>query len=89
MSNMFYNCFNLKELNLNDFNTSKVENMNRMFDGCRNLKTLKTTDKQLKKIYEEWMASHQNQVHSNINPKNLKISKEKEMQKDKGIDKEE
>ena len=54
-----------------------------MFAWCGNLK-----DKQLKNKYEEWMASHQNQLHPNINPKNLKMSKGKEMQKDKVIDKE-
>lgn len=57
--------------------------MQKMFSGCENLK-----DKQLKNIYEEWLANHQNQVHPDINPKNLKISKGKEIQKDKGIDKE-
>ena len=59
------------------------------FDKCENLKALKTTDKQLKNIYEEWMANQQNQVHPDINPKSLKINKEKEMQKEKDIDKEE
>ena len=60
-----------------------------VFDKCENLKALKTTDKQLKNIYEEWMANQQNQVHLDINPKSLKINKEKEMQKEKDIDKEE
>lgn len=41
-----------------------------------------------KKIYEEWLLSQQNQVHPDINLKNLKISKGKETQKEKGIDKE-
>ena len=35
------------------------------------------------------MASQWNQVHPNINPKNLKMSKGKEMQKEEDIDKEE
>lgn len=83
MNGMFEWCVNLRELDLSHFDTSNVEEIQKMLSGCENLK-----DKQLKNIYEEWMESHQNQVHSNINPKNLKISKGKEMQKDKGIDKE-
>ena len=83
MNGMFSSCFYLKELDLIHFDTSNVKDMSEMFAWCGNLK-----DKQLKNIYEEWLENQQNQVHSNINPKNLKISKGKEMQKDKGIDKE-
>ena len=83
MNGMFSSCFYLKELDLIHFDTSNVKDMSEMFAWCGNLK-----DKQLNNIYEEWLENQQNQVHSNINPKNLKISKGKEMQKDKGIDKE-
>ena len=31
---MFYGCSSLKELNLNNFNTNNVTNMNFMFYGC-------------------------------------------------------
>ena len=31
MSNMFYRCKSLNELNLDNFNTDKVTNMNKMF----------------------------------------------------------
>ena len=34
MSYMFYGCSSLKELNLNNFNTNNVTNMERMLDGC-------------------------------------------------------
>ena len=34
MSYMFKECSSLKELNINNFNTSKVTNMDCMFDGC-------------------------------------------------------
>ena len=40
MSCMFYGCSSLKELNLNNFNTNNVTDMNRMFDGCSSLKEL-------------------------------------------------
>jgi surface protein len=39
MSNMFWNCKELKELPKN-FNTSKVVHMRNMFQGCKNLETL-------------------------------------------------
>lgn len=37
---MFRNCTILENLNLSNFNTSKVTNMNSMFLGCNNLTTL-------------------------------------------------
>ena len=40
MSCMFYGCSSLKELNLNNFNTNNVTNMEHMFSGCSSLKEL-------------------------------------------------
>ena len=40
MSGMFYGCSSLKELNLNNFNTNNVTDMNYMFCGCSSLKEL-------------------------------------------------
>ena len=37
---MFKGCKSLKELNVNNFNTSKVEDMYFMFCGCISLKEL-------------------------------------------------
>ena len=37
---MFRFCSLLKELNLNNFNTNNVTNMERMFYGCSSLKEL-------------------------------------------------
>ena len=37
MTNMFYNCRSLTDLDLSCFNTSKVTNMFQMFAGCENL----------------------------------------------------
>ena len=37
---MFYNCYNLISINLNNFNTSKVESMNGMFRYCKTIKSL-------------------------------------------------
>ena len=39
-SDMFYECTNLKELDLSKFNTSKVTNMSNMFEKCTNLEKL-------------------------------------------------
>ena len=38
---MFEHCLQLKFLDLSNFNTSKVEKMERMFNGCRKLEELK------------------------------------------------
>lgn len=38
--NMFGGCYNLKELDLSNFDTSNVEDMNSMFEGCESLKEL-------------------------------------------------
>ena len=40
MSYMFEGCSSLKELNLNNFNTNNVTDMNCMFYGCSSLKEL-------------------------------------------------
>ena len=40
MNNMFNKCTSLKELNLNNFNTSNVTNMSYMFNGCSSLEKL-------------------------------------------------
>ena len=37
---MFKDCSSLKKLNLNNFNTSNVINMNSMFYGCSSLEEL-------------------------------------------------
>jgi surface protein len=37
---MFYDCLSLKELNLSNFNTNNVTNMNCMFFRCSSLKEL-------------------------------------------------
>ena len=39
-NNMFYGCRNLTELDLSDFDTSKVTTMTNMFGGCEALQTL-------------------------------------------------
>ena len=40
MGGMFYGCSSLKELNLSNFNTNNVINMECMFSGCSSLKDL-------------------------------------------------
>ena len=37
---MFYECYSLKELNINNFNTNNVTDMGGMFGGCSSLKEL-------------------------------------------------
>ena len=40
MNNVFFDCKNLKSLNLSNFDTSKAKTMNAMFWGCNNLVSL-------------------------------------------------
>ena len=40
MKSMFDGCSSLKQLNLSNFNTDNVNNMNNMFRGCSSLKEL-------------------------------------------------
>ena len=40
MESMFYLCSSLKELNLSNFNTNNVTDMNGMFSGCSSLNEL-------------------------------------------------
>ena len=40
MSYMFYKCSSLIKLNLSNFNTNNLTNMNCMFDSCASLKEL-------------------------------------------------
>lgn len=88
MQHTFGECRNLEKLNLSNWKLPSGVNAYDIFSGCEKLDCLKATDKQLKNIYEEWLANRQNQVYPNINPKNLKINKGKEMQKEEDIDKE-
>ena len=37
---MFYNCFQLQNIDLSEFDTKNATNMNSMFSGCKNLKEL-------------------------------------------------
>ena len=47
---MFYECSALKELNLSNFNTNNVSNMNHMFNKCSSLKELNCANFNAKKI---------------------------------------
>ena len=40
MFNMFKNCYDLAQLDVRNFNTSKVTSMNAMFSGCSELTSL-------------------------------------------------
>ena len=52
MSNMFYGCSTLKQIDLSNFNTSNVVDMSRMFFNCRLLKTLDLTSFDMSKVAE-------------------------------------
>ena len=37
---MFFECLNLEKLDISNFNTNNVKDMNRLFSGCKSLKEL-------------------------------------------------
>ena len=49
MNGMFYGCSSLKDINLSNFNTQNVTDMNDMFSKCYSLskKNIKTKDKKI------------------------------------------
>ena len=49
MSNMFQGCSQLKEINLKNFDTSKVQKMARMFGSCISLTSLAKAPTLIKK----------------------------------------
>ena len=52
MNDMFYGCEKLNCIDLSNFNSKNVTNMNHIFDGCKSLtkKELITKDKKIKKL---------------------------------------
>ena len=79
MGGMFNGNRNLEELDLSAFDTSKVDTVIGMFKDCEKLKNLKTTDKQIKNIYEDWRTGLQSETHPNIDFKKLKMDNTKEL----------
>ena len=56
MSQMFYGCYRLKELNLSNFNTSAVTDMRWMFYNCSSLKELNVSNFNTSKVTDmSWM----------------------------------
>ena len=89
MEGMFSLCMNLESLKLNKCKLDNTVNLEGIFARCDKLTSLETTDIQLKNEYQKTVVQQQNKMYSNIDLNNLKTNKGKEMQKEKGIDKEE
>ena len=76
MGRMFHGCSSLKELNLSNFNTSKVTYMESMFNGCSSLKelnlsnfnTINVTD--MESMFNRCSAQFQNKIKAQY--KNIK-----------------
>ena len=51
MSYMFYECKSLKELNLSNFNTNNIINMEYMFCGCSSLQELNLSNFNTSNVY--------------------------------------
>ena len=51
MSYMFYECKSLKELNLSNFNTNNVRNMEYIFCGCSSLQELNLSNFNTSNVY--------------------------------------
>ena len=50
MEGMFYNCYSLTSINLSNFDTSKVNNMNSMFYGCSSLTSINLSNFNTSKV---------------------------------------
>ena len=50
MSHMFTSCYSLVSLNVSNFNTSKITNMNAMFSGCSSLTSLNVSSFDTSKV---------------------------------------
>lgn len=75
-------CEELENLDLSHFDASKAKNMQRMFPTWEDSLT------RLDLSRFDFNAKRQNKMHPNIDPKNLKVNKEKEIRREKDIDKE-
>ena len=49
---LFYGCYNIVEIDLNDFNASKVTNMSHMFEWCLGLEALKLSNLDTSKVVD-------------------------------------
>ena len=63
MSSMFYNCKNLNEIDLSNFNTNKVNDMSEMFSYCSSLNLLDLSSFNVQK------STNLNGIFYNINKK--------------------
>ena len=64
MSQMFYNCYSLTEVNLSSFNTQNVTIMAGMFTNCISLTTLDLSSFKTSKIDSEGMFDGCNKLLS-------------------------
>ena len=52
MSSLFYNCYSLTLINLDNFNTVSVTNMNSMFSGCYSLQFINVSNLNSSKVID-------------------------------------
>ena len=76
MYRMFNACSELKEINIEDFNTSKVIDMRFMFNGCKSLIDINIHNFVINnKCCIRWMFSNTSkELKNKIKEQNLKIS---------------
>ncbi|MBU9872098.1 hypothetical protein KTQ89_06990 [Holdemanella porci] len=72
-----------EEEDLSYLDVSKAKDMHRMFPKLK-----EDSLHRLDLSHFDFSARHQNKMHPNIDPKNLKVNKEKETRREKDIDKE-
>ena len=83
MEKMFYNCINLINLDLSNFNTEKVENISKLFYGCINMQHLNILNFDMNNINNSFQM-----LYNCHNLKTIKINKnnkilEKELKEEK------
>lgn len=75
MSYMFYNCINLKNLDLSNFDTSNVINMNAMFSECNNLVSLDLSNFDTSKVTDMSYMFSKCSMLTSLDVSNFNISK--------------
>ena len=75
MSSMFQDCTMIKKLNLENFNTSNVSDMNSMFKGCKSLSELDLTyfDKRNVRNQKQMFSGCSNELQKKIKNENKNI----------------
>ena len=72
---MFFRCYNITEINLSNFNTSRVTSMTSMFNGCHSLTSLNLTNFDTSQVESMYLMFHCCYLMRSIDLSNFNTSK--------------